>query len=210
MKNGGFEVGTLIKGKDLKENVLCKILTEDMRMRDFQYQMGINEDINPFERKGCCNAGLHFCLAKDICNYIDYGTKLAVVKVPDEEDVYVDRIKFRTHRLCIEKIMPLEQIGTWDFLVKNGTDITAEDNFAVRYMSEYGYMDVVKYLHKHGADIRAENDQAVRMAASYGHLGVLRYLHENGADIHLYADEVMRMARLKGNMEIVKYYEENL
>lgn len=39
MKNGKFEVGTVIKGKDLKGKILCKIFSEDMKMRGFQYMM---------------------------------------------------------------------------------------------------------------------------------------------------------------------------
>lgn len=105
--NGKFKEGTIIKGRELKGYTLCKILSEDMCMKGFQYKIGKNVDVKRLAVKGSCKAGLYFCLIKDICEYLDYGTKLAVVKVADNEDVYVDRGKFRTHRLEIQKMMPL-------------------------------------------------------------------------------------------------------
>jgi hypothetical protein len=43
---------------------------------------------------------------------------------------------------------------------------------------------VVKYLVSLGADIRSEDDYAVRWASKYGHLEMVRYLVSQGADIY--------------------------
>lgn len=178
MEVGRFEVGTMIKGKDLKRYELCKILTEDMKMRRFQYQMGMNEDIKLLALSGSCKSGLHFCLVQDICEYISYGTKLAIVRIPDDEDVFVDDRKFRTHRLFIEKVLPLCEKSTWEYLVKNGADITAGNNYAVRNATRNGNLEVVKYLHEHGTDITEDDERKVMCVINFGKYGIEAYFRK--------------------------------
>ena len=209
MEGNRFKEGMIIKGKDMEGYTLCKILSEDMNMRGFQYKIGMNEDINPLEREGCCKAGLHFCLVQDVCKYLDYGTKLAVVGISDEEDVYVDTEKFRTHRLEIREVMPLNEAAAWEYLVKNGAEITMGDDQAVRWAAMKGYLEIVKYLHKNGADITAADNYTVRYASVNGHLDVVRYLHKNGADITARDNFAVQMAAKHGHLEIVKYLHEN-
>lgn len=165
MGNGKFETGSLTRGKELKGEILCKILSENKVMKGFQYKVGMNVDVNALALKGDYGTGLHFCFVRDICNYLDDGTKLALVSVPDGEDVYVGDGMFRTHRLKIKKLMPLHEVETWDYLYKNGADITVEDNVAIRWAVAKGYLEVVKYLHKNGADIMAGQNFTVRYAA---------------------------------------------
>ena len=206
MKNEKFLEGTLIKGKDLKGYTLCKILAEDMVMQGFQYKMGMNEDVKPLATAGNCKAGLYFCFIKDVYGYLRYGNKLALIGIPDEEDVYVDDNKFRAHRLDIKKIMHLDEVTTWMYLCKNAAD----NRDAFYYAVENGYLDVVKYLHKQGADIMAYDNLAVRLAIEKGHLEVVKYLHKNGADIKTMADKIsIRNAIRNGHLETVKYLYEN-
>lgn len=176
MKDTKFETGTIIKGKDLKDCILCKVLSRNMVMRGFRYKAGMNEDVNPLAMEGNYGTGLHFCLIKDICYYLDYGTKLAAVSIPDEEDIYVGDDWFRTHRLYIEKVMMLYKVGTWKYLYTNGLDITVGDNWAVKWAAEKGYLKVVRYLHRNGADITADGNHAARWAAKNEHMDVVKYL----------------------------------
>ena len=209
MKNGKFIEGTLIKGKDLKGYILCKILTEDMVMRGFQYKMGMNKDVKPLATTGSCEAGLHFCLIKDVYRYLGYGSKLALISIPDDEDVYVDIGKFRTHKIGIKKIMQLGEVETWMYLCKNGLDVTANNNDALIWAARNGYLDVVEYLHENGADITANNNYAVRFAAGNGRLGVIKYLHKNGADITAGDNEAVRRAAAYGHLNVVRYLHKN-
>lgn len=209
MLDKNFQEGTTIKGKDLKDYTLCKILSEDMVMRGFQYRTGMNEDVNALAVKGNRKAGLHFSLVQNICEYLCFGTKLAVVSIPDGEDVYVDGGKFRTHRLYIEKVMLLNETVAWEYLYENGADITADDNYAVRWASENGYLEVVKFLHENGADITARNNYAVKWAAMNGFLDAVKYLHKNGADIRSCDNYAVRWAAVNGFFDIVKYLHEN-
>ena len=203
--NGGFKEGTVIKGEDLKGHILCKIISRDMVMNGFQYKMGMNTDVKQLAVKGSCKAGLHFCLIKDICNYLHYGSDLALVGIPDDEDVYVDMDVFRTHRLEIRKIMPISGTAAWKYLCENGADITVWDNDAVRRAARNGYLETVKYLHENGADITADDNYAVRYAASCGHLEIVKYLYENGADITADDNGAVRWAAFYGKKDVVDY-----
>ena len=165
MKNGKFEVGTVIKGKNLKGKILCKILSEDMKMRGFQYKIGLNEDVKPLSLTGNCETGLHFCFIKDIWHFLYFGSELAIVSVPDEEDIYVGEGKFRTHRLNIEQTMPYAAVSTWEYLYKNVAKKSALSFFAIKYAIENGNLELVKYLHKNWIDIQNEDNYSVKYAA---------------------------------------------
>ena len=51
-----------------------------------------------------------------------------------------------------------------------------DNNWALRYASEKGYLEVVKYLVSKGADVQGNNNSAVRWASYYGYLEVVKYL----------------------------------
>lgn len=209
MKNKKIKSGKVIKGKDLKGLPLCKILSEDMAMQDFQYRIGMNEDINPLALRGSFGEGLSFSTAEHVCGYLNFGTKLAVVTVPDDEDVYVNGVDFRTHRLEVEEVLPLSKKEAWEYLVSNGADIKKGNGRAVRWAAQNGYLEIVKYLHENGADITADNDYAVRAAAEEGHLEVVKYLHENGADIAAGNNLAVISAAGNGHLKVVRYLYEN-
>lgn len=235
--NKNFKEGTIIKGKDLEGYTLCKILSEDMTMQNFQYKLGMNEDINPLAMEGSCMEGLYFCPIQDICRFLYYGTKLALVRIPDDEDVYVDIWKFRTHRLEVKKIMHLNEVSTWEYLIQNGADVALDNNKSIQYSAQNGYLEVINYLREHitdvpdnyllqlaaqrghlhvvkhfhniGADITANDNTAVKYASENNHLEIVKYLHEHGADITSENDFALRYAARNGNLNVVKYLYEN-
>lgn len=83
-----------------------------------------------------------------------------------------------------------------------GADIHAEDDNALKWASEKGHLDVVKYLVKHGSDINAEHNYALVHASQNGHLDVVKYLVENGANIN---DLALRRTKQNRHSEVVKY-----
>lgn len=198
-----------MKGKKLAGHILCKITSEDMNMRGYQYRIGINLDINPLARKGNYKEGLHFCFIEDVGSYFKYGTKLALVSVPDDEDVYVEDGEFRTHILRVNEVMSLDEVSTWEYLLKHGADIKGSDNHAIKFASQNGNLKVVEYLYKNGANIMSERSYALRSAAENGHMEVVKYLHENGADIRAVHDHAIKTAARKGDLEMVRYLYEN-
>lgn len=132
MKIGKFREGTVIKGKDLKGYTLYKILSGDMEMCGIQYKLGLNEDTGLHGIDWANGSGLSFCLARDICCFLPCGEILALVSIPEKEDVYV-------HRKVIEKTVWMDEIlnsgEAWESLMLNGTDITADGNCAVRFVT---------------------------------------------------------------------------
>ena len=63
-------------------------------------------------------------------------------------------------------------------LLKQGADIHAEGDCALRWAANNGCLDVVKYLVEQGADIHARGDEALIWATHYEHLGVVNFLRE--------------------------------
>ena len=66
-------------------------------------------------------------------------------------------------------------------LIKNGADVSARDNFALRSASYNGNLEVVRLLIDIGADVSALDNYALKWASYYGHLEVVKLLIENGA-----------------------------
>ena len=54
--------------------------------------------------------------------------------------------------------------------------------FAIRLAAENGHLEMVKYLVSQGANVNAQNDYADRRAAHYGHLETVKYLVSQGAN----------------------------
>ena len=95
------------------------------------------------------------------------------------------------------------------YLVENGADVHADNDYALCLSAENGHFDIVKYLVENGTDIHAKNDHALCWSAKNGHLEVVRLLLENGADIHAHDDFALRLSAQKGHLEVVKYLIEN-
>ena len=207
-----FEEGTIIKGKELKNYMLLKVLPENMVMQGFQYRVGMNEYRGSSALDKSLETGFRFYFAKDFCRYLSDGTELTLVKIPNDEDVYVGRDWLLSHRLVIEKTFHLNEIlsspQSLETLILNGADITVKHDYAVGWAAGNGHLEAVKCLHGYGSDITAGNNDAVKWAAGNGHLEVVKYLHENGADITAEDNAAVQWAALEGHLEVVKYLYE--
>jgi len=84
-------------------------------------------------------------------------------------------------------------------------DITVDNNYAIRWASDKGYLEVVKYLVKKGADVTARNNCALRWASDKGYLEVVKYLVKKGADVTARDNCALRWASNNGYLEVVKY-----
>ena len=80
----------------------------------------------------------------------------------------------KTDEECKQKV--LEEI-------KNGADIHADDNWAVRMASMCGYTETVKLLIENGADITANDNYAVRWASWSGMTETVKLLIDYGATL---------------------------
>ena len=149
---------------------------------------------------------------------------MAKVKTASWSDVYIQMVQFvrsvnttnwlRNKEEVIsfqdknEALTFASQEGHIDivkYLVENGADIHARNDWALIMASENGHLDIVKYLVNEGADIHVRKDWALRIASEKGHLDIVKYLVNEGADIHARDDWALRVASRKGHVEVVKF-----
>ena len=90
------------------------------------------------------------------------------------------------------------------FLIKNGVDIHANEDYALRLASQWGHIEVVKLLINHGADIHAQDSRALTCALIYGHLEIIQLLLDFGANLHSWDDSALVWASEHGYTEIVR------
>ena len=117
-----------------------------------------------------------------------YGTKCIVVS--DEELI---------------KYSKKGKIVVVKWLWSKGADVTARDNYAVRWASREGYLEVVKFLVSKGADITTWDNYAVRLASRKGHLNVVKFLVSKDADITADNNCAVRWASREGHLDVVEF-----
>ena len=66
-------------------------------------------------------------------------------------------------------------------LIEAGADVTANDNYAIRYASANGHTEVVKLLIKAGANVTAHNCDAIKSALENGHNEIAKLLIETAS-----------------------------
>ena len=69
--------------------------------------------------------------------------------------------------------------------LREGADIHADNDDALRWASRNGHLDIVKYLVEQGADIHADNDWPLRYSTQYGHHDVVRFLRTADKHYHI-------------------------
>jgi ankyrin repeat protein len=188
-----------------------KILKENETHRGFKYHDGLNIDPKPFNPNGSCKKGGIYFARKDILAFLNYGPWIRKVTLPADALIYKDPElpeKWKANKFILGK---RERITSKVIkrLVKEGADIHANNNCALRWAAGSGHLDVVKFLVENDADIHAYNDLALRWAAGSGHLDVVKFLVEKGADIHADNDYALRWTAGKGHLEVVKFLVKN-
>jgi len=104
---------SLIKGRELKERygeIFYKIINEDMTHNNFVYQCGKNIDTKKFNPKDeDQEGGLYFTTIDNLSLYTDYGTKVGIINIDNDEDVWCETNKFKVHTLLLVKIIPFDE-----------------------------------------------------------------------------------------------------
>jgi len=172
------------------------------------YHEGLNIDPRPFNPSGDCKPGGIYFAREDILAFIDYGTEL--YEVEPIGDVYEnpgEHKKYKAHEVNLKYVGKV--IDNIKMLIKEGANVHAKDDYALRRAAGNGHYNVVKLLLKYGANVHANNDYALRRAAENGHYGTVKLLIENGADIHAKDDYALYWAAGNGHYDIVKLLIEN-
>jgi hypothetical protein len=214
-----------------------KILTKDLVHRDYQWKFGLNS-ISVFNtEKKCTPNSFYICEIKDFFKWVSLYNNIAYVgyvTIPHNAKTIIMKEKIKTNKVILHEplITILEFIDIaiknnadihanndsalqWaadngyldivECLIKYGANVNAENDDTIRYASRSGYADIVELLIKHGANIHARDDYSFRCAASNGYLDVVKCLIYHGADIHAKNDYALRWASENGHLDVVKY-----
>jgi len=125
----------------------------DMTHYEFQYKLGLNVDPVEFSPKyQCSKGGLYFCEESKRHLFWDvYGQVLAIIEIPSDARVYIEKDKFKADKLIIKEIIAFEDLSD-DFWIsmlhvngmmiqkiKNQTEYVCrlavkQDGFALRFV----------------------------------------------------------------------------
>ena len=86
-----------------------KCLNNELTHWNFQYKIGLNEDIILFNPSGSCKSGgLYFTIIENVNKFLDYGLNIAVIQLCPDAEFYIDPIgmKFKTNKFIIKEILP--------------------------------------------------------------------------------------------------------
>uniref|UniRef100_A0A6G6AB73 Ankyrin repeat-containing protein n=1 Tax=Borely moumouvirus TaxID=2712067 RepID=A0A6G6AB73_9VIRU len=119
-----------------------------------------------------------------------------------------------------------------EYLLSNGANMYAQDNYPIEAAtinghldivslfvsingdildiiyteaSNYGQLEIVKYLKSIGFDLHKYNDYGFRKSAEYNYLDLMKYLILEGADIRVYQNYAIIKSFQNGHYEVVKY-----
>ena len=98
-------------------NKLYKIIRKDLTHHGFVYKIGLNVLDGPFNTNSkfhCGPGGLYFADDKTISNYYQYGSYLAVIELPNDDDLKVVKLcdKWRANKIIIKELHELADIKT--------------------------------------------------------------------------------------------------
>ena len=105
-----LEPGTLVKGSDVQGiKKLYKILHKSMVHNDFKYKEGLNVLQQPFNPNGSCRSGGLY-ISTEPHNFIDFGTLLADVQLPEDALVWVESGKLKVDKLILSNIREIPDV----------------------------------------------------------------------------------------------------
>ncbi len=117
------------------------------------------------------------------------------------------------------KLIKYSKNGNLDEIKKlnlNLEDIRSIDNYALRWASTNGHLEVVKFLIDKGLtleDIRSQDNSAFIWASYFGNLEIVKYLVNKGLtldDIRSQDNLAFRYASRNAYLEVVKFLEETI
>ncbi len=115
-----------------------KILRESMQHHHFKYKLGLNTDHIPFNPSGSCEpGGLYFTDINNFYTFLQYGTLIADVVIPEGVEIYADPecikgrpYKWKAPSIIISNIRLINDLPQWNdyafwlsIVQENGCDL---------------------------------------------------------------------------------------
>lgn len=116
-----------------KDAIFYKFLNNNLKHYEFEYKLGLNIDSKQFNPSGECSiGGLYFCDEASCYHHFDtYGTKLALIEIPNDARVYVEENKFKADKIFITKIIDFRDVDN-DFWI----NIIHKNGYAIKYVKK--------------------------------------------------------------------------
>ncbi|AZL89260.1 ankyrin repeat protein [Megavirus baoshan] len=194
---------------EINQNMLVKIINEEWNHSGFKYKLGTNiliESFNDNKSKLCGPGGLYYIYLKEIINYYNYGTNLALVSLPENDPdlkfIFLGK-KFRANKINIDKVFSLFDINTYKKFNLNISDNEYIVYFAVKYKNfdflnwwlesniylyynhdiykpicENNYLDILQWWIKSGKKLPKISNEFV-VASSNGYVKILKCCIKN-------------------------------
>lgn len=127
----------------------------------------------------------------------------------EKKGVASSNCNFAELSASLMKASSLGDLEIVEYLVKNGTDIHASDDYCVVIASKNGHLDVVEYLITNGADIFTTNHSIIG-ACENGHLDIVKCLIKHGVRVTGdNGESCTREAISEGHLDVYKYLVES-
>lgn len=109
-----------------------KFLWDNLCHHGIFYKLGLNEDIRPFNPKGeCSSGGLYFCEENECDMFWNkFGSKVALVEIPNDARVYVEKHKFKADKIVLISITDFKDVPD-EFWI----NIIPKDGMALRHVN---------------------------------------------------------------------------
>jgi hypothetical protein len=169
-----------------------KILNKKECHNGLQYKDGLNEDPLSFAEDGSCVPGGIYFASKDIFAFIDYGPWIREVTIPEDVKMIKDpgygpeKLRYGPEEFRADKVIlgsrrkiDAEVIKE---LIREGADIHAGNDCALRWAAGNGHTEIVKLLLDRDADIHG----ALRRAVESGYTETVKLLLDRGANTYVY------------------------
>ena len=190
-----------------------KITNKEENHHEFQYVNDLNilkEEFNDDPNQSCCAGGLYFTDIANIFKFLDYGIYLREVTLPTDNIDFLmvkDKSgdKWRANMIILGKRRDLCDVDTFNYLIKNGADVHAGNEMALRWGAHNGYLNIVKYLVECDANVHIGNDIALWQSTQNNHLDVVKFLVENRTNIHTKYNAAFCWSAQNGYFGIVEY-----
>jgi hypothetical protein len=97
-----------------KETKFYKITNKEENHFNFQYQDGLNIDINKFDpTENCKKGGLYFTDLDNIPYFFDYGCWIREVILPDDAQIYVEDRKYKADKIILKEKIHISNFSEW-------------------------------------------------------------------------------------------------
>ena len=188
--------------KEIKTNTFMKCLNNTHNHYGIQYDIGLNQDTQPFNPYSFGKGGLHFTTDEDIVHFTNYGVNIAIIELCQDalfSIVSKNPIKFKTNKFIIKEIihqteafckLAVQRYGNALQFVENQTEeicklAVQSDGNALEYVQNQTEEICKLAVQNNGASLRFVKNQTEEMCklAVMNHLYAIEYVQNQTEDI---------------------------